>query len=233
MIQFQNITKKFGADVTALSEVNFHIDPGSFVFLVGSTGSGKTTIFRLLIRDLLPTEGSIILGDWDLVKLPKGKIPHLRRRVGVIFQDLKLLMDRTVLENVTLPLEFSGIHAPEAARRAIEALADVGLAEKRDKFPLQLSGGERQRVATARALVFNPEILLADEPTGNLDIQTSFQILELLEKINKKGTTVFMATHNETIIDRANERVIFLERGKILQDRKPREKKGEKSTDAS
>lgn len=225
MIHFQNVSKKFGIEDTALENVNFLIDQGHFVFLVGATGSGKTTIFRLIIRDLIPTEGTVLLGDWDLVKLPKKKIPTLRRRVGVIFQDLKLLVDRTVIENVMLPLEFSGSSEAEARTKAEEALANVGLADKKDHFPLQLSGGERQRVAIARALVFNPEVLLADEPTGNLDLQTSLQILDLLESINKSGTTIFMATHNEELIKKTNKRVILLEKGKIIEDRRVKESK--------
>lgn len=230
MIVFQNVTKTYGDDVSALDQVSFSIDKGNFVFLVGSTGSGKTTIFRLLIRDLLPTQGNIVLGEWDLIKLPKGKITDLRRRVGYIFQDLKLLMDRTVIENVMLPLNFSGVNNDEARKRATEALMDVGLSDKQDKFPLQLSGGERQRVAVARALVFNPEVILADEPTGNLDLQTSFQILDLLESINKKGTTIFMATHNDKIIEKTKNRVIFLEKGKIIQDKKTTASEGKASS---
>lgn len=219
MIEFKDVSKKYGQNSAVLDKVNFLINKGSFVYLVGPTGSGKTTIFRLIIRDLFPSEGIITLGEWDLMKLPKRKIPHLRRKVGVVFQDLKLLVDRTVLENVMLPLEFSGISEKEAKKRAEEILIDVNLTDKRDQFPLQLSGGERQRVAIARALVFNPEIILADEPTGNLDAQTSLQIVDLLESINKKGTTVFMATHNEKIVESSGQRVIILEQGKIINDK--------------
>lgn len=219
MIEFKDVSKKYGQNSTVLDKINFLINKGSFVYLVGPTGSGKTTIFRLIIRDLFPSEGIITLGEWDLMKLPKGKIPHLRRKVGVVFQDLKLLLDRTVVENVMLPLEFSGVSEKEARKRAEEILIDVGLTDKKNQFPLQLSGGERQRVAIARALVFNPDIILADEPTGNLDTQTSFQIVDLLESINKKGTTIFMATHNEKIIDASSQRVIILDQGKIVSDK--------------
>ena len=225
MILFQEVSKKYGNDYGALEGVSFTIPQGEFAYLIGPTGSGKTTIFRLIIRDLIPTDGSIMLGEWDIVKLPKKKVPTLRRKVGDIFQDLKLLFDRTVGENVMLPLLFSGISEKEAQVSAKEALAEVGLLESFDKFPVQLSGGERQRVAIARALVFRPEILLADEPTGNLDIKTSQQIVDLLKAINKKGTTIFMATHNETLIG-SSDRVIKLEHGKLMEDKN---KKHEKS----
>lgn len=218
MIFFNDVSKKFGNEDEALESVSFSIAQGEFAYLIGATGSGKTTIFRLIIRDLVPSQGSIMLGEWDILKLPKKKIPTLRRKVGVIFQDLKLLFDRTVGENVMLPLLFSGVSEVEAATRAQEALAEVGLGQSTEKFPLQLSGGERQRVAIARALVFQPEILLADEPTGNLDTKTSLQIIELLKNINKKGTTIFMATHNENLIE-ASDRVIELKNGKIIQDK--------------
>lgn len=224
MILFQEVSKKYGNDYGALEGVSFTIPQGEFAYLIGPTGSGKTTIFRLIIRDLIPTDGSIMLGEWDIVKLPKKKVPTLRRKVGVIFQDLKLLFDRTVGENVMLPLLFSGISEKEAQVSAKEALAEVGLLESFDKFPVQLSGGERQRVAIARALVFRPEILLADEPTGNLDIKTSQQIVDLLKAINKKGTTIFMATHNETLIG-SSDRVIKLEHGKLMEDKNKKHEK--------
>ncbi|MFI5265178.1 MAG: cell division ATP-binding protein FtsE [Candidatus Levyibacteriota bacterium] len=233
MILFQEVSKKYGNDYSALEGVTFTIPQGEFAFLIGPTGSGKTTIFRLIIRDLLPTGGNIMLGEWDIIKLPKKNIPTLRRKVGVIFQDLKLLFDRTVAENVMLPLLFSGVSEEEAKKRAEEALLEVDLGDNFDKFPMQLSGGERQRVAIARALVFKPEILLADEPTGNLDIKTSQQIVQLLKSINKKGTTIFMATHNESIIE-PGDRVIVLEGGKLKEDRKSKkeEKEGSHKTHA-
>lgn len=224
MILFHNVSKLYGREYGALESVTFTIPQGEFAYLIGPTGSGKTTIFRLIIRDLMPTDGTIMLGEWDIVKLPKKKVPVLRRKVGVIFQDLKLLFDRTVAENVMLPLQFSGVKDEEARQRANEALSEVGLSESVDKFPIQLSGGERQRVAIARALVFRPEILLADEPTGNLDIKTSQQIVDLLKAINKKGTTIFMATHNEGLIG-GSDRVIKLEHGKLIEDKNKKHEK--------
>lgn len=222
MIVFTDVTKKYN-DSTALDAVSFTIPQGELAYLMGPTGSGKTTIFRLIIRDLLPTSGSIMLGEWDILNLPKKQIPTLRRKVGVIFQDLKLLMDRTVAENVMLPLFFSGVSEEEARKKAEEALLEVDLADSINKFPVQLSGGERQRVAIARALVFKPEILLADEPTGNLDAKTSDQIVNLLKSINKKGTTIFMATHNEKLIQ-PEDRVITLENGKLKEDKHSKKK---------
>ncbi len=219
MIHFQDVSKQYYSDL-ALDGLSFTIEKGDFVFLVGPTGSGKTTIFRMIIRDLTPTSGKIAIGDIDLKKLPTGKIRQLRRNVGVIFQDLKLLHDRTVGENVMLPLQFSGVNEKDANVRASEVLESVGLKEAFEKFPQQLSGGERQRVAIARALVFDPEVILADEPTGNLDIDTSMQILDLLDSINRKGTTIFMATHNDRIIDATKKRVLVIEKGKLKEDRK-------------
>ena len=227
MIVFQNVTKKYGTADPVLAGINFIIDKGNFAYLVGPTGSGKTTIFRLIIRDVIPSEGSIAVGDFEVDKIAKPKVPHLRRRVGVVFQDLKLLADRTVAENVMLPLDFAGMSEIEARRRAEEIINEVGLGDKKDNFPAQLSGGESQRVAIARALVFNPDLILADEPTGNLDTKTSFQILDLLKGINKKGTTVFMATHNDKLIGQ-EDRVIVLESGRIVEDRKPAQKSSTK-----
>ena len=218
MIKLDKVSKKFGTGTFGLSEVSLDIEKGEFVFLVGSTGAGKTTIFRLLIRDILPTEGSVVVNDWDVVKLPKNKISSLRKKVGFVFQDLKLLLDRTVFENVVLPLEVAGVKVEDATRTVEEILAQVGLLEHKDKFPVQLSGGELQRTAIARALVLSPEILLADEPTGNLDAATSWEIVKLLSDINKKGTTVVMATHNTDIVKSLGKRVIHIEKGKIIKD---------------
>ncbi len=220
MIKLDKVTKVYATGTFGISDITLTVEKGEFVFIVGQTGSGKTTIFRLLIREMLPTEGSITIGDLDIVKLPGKKIPHLRKKVGVVFQDLKLLLDRTILENVTLPLEVIGVKAPEAKKIAEDILSQVGILEHKDKFPIQLSGGERQRAAIARALVLSPEVLLADEPTGNLDPQTSKGILKLLSDINAKGTTIIMATHNVEVVNTLAKRVITLHKGKILRDEK-------------
>lgn len=225
MIEFRNVTKKFGNDAPVLDDVSFTLDQGSFVYLVGTTGSGKTTIFRLIIRAMTPTDGEITIGDWDITNLPKKNLPDLRRRVGVIFQDYKLLSDRTVFENVLLPLQIAGYNSAESQARAEEVLTEVGLAGKFDKFPQQLSGGESQRVAIARALVFDPEIIIADEPTGNLDQETSRQIISLLENINEsKNATMFVATHNEKIIDESEARVLHVQNGKVEEKRAGKKK---------
>ncbi len=218
MIKLDNVSKKFGTGVFGLSDITLSVDSGEFVFLVGPTGSGKTTVFRLLIREVLPTQGSILVNDWDVVRLPKSKIPHLRKKVGVVFQDLKLLLDRTIAENISLPLEVSGVNPSEAKKRVEEVLTQVGLFSHKDKFPIQLSGGELQRAAIARALVLSPEIILADEPTGNLDAATSWEIVKLLSDINEKGTTVIMATHNADIVKSLSKRVIELEKGHLVSD---------------
>ncbi len=224
MINLDNVSKKFGTGQFALSDISFEVDKGEFVFLAGSTGSGKTTIFRLLIREMLPSKGTVVVNSWDLTKLPQSKVPELRKKIGVIFQDLKLLADRTVFENIALPLELVGISQKEAKRRTEEVLEKVGITEHKDKFPIQLSGGERQRAAIARALILDPEILLADEPTGDLDEDTSWEIVKLLTAINDTGTTIIMATHNKDIIKKLNKRVIELEKGELLDD-KHKEKK--------
>lgn len=220
MIKLDKVSKKFGLGNTGLDEITLEIEKGEFVFLVGATGSGKTTLFRILIRDLLPTKGSVIVGDYDIIKLPHRKIPKLRKKIGVVFQDLKLLSDRTIFENIILPLEVTGTKQKEAKNRVEEIMGQLGIETHRNKFPIQLSGGEMQRTAIARALVFAPDILLADEPTGDLDPKTSRDILKLLLDINKKGTTVIMATHNIELVDSLEKRVVALEKGKLIRDQK-------------
>ncbi len=224
MIKLDKVSKKFGTGTLALSSIDLTIENGEFVFLVGPSGSGKTTIFRLITRELLPTEGTIIVNDWDVAKLPKHKIPHLRKRIGVVFQDLKLLLDRTIFENIALPMEIAGINILEAKNRIEEVLEQVGIAEHKDKFPIQLSGGELQRVAIARALALSPDIILADEPTGNLDTNTSWEIVKLLSLINQKGTTVIMATHNAEFINSLAKRVVSLDKGRLIGDEKKKKK---------
>lgn len=220
MIKLQNITKTFGTGINALEDITFHVDKGEFVFVVGPSGSGKTTLFRLLTREMTPTTGSIHIGEWDIVNLAKKHVPSLRKSIGVIFQDLKLLRDRTIFENILLPLEVVRSDEEKARKKIEEILEQVGIADQKDKFPIQLSGGELQRAAIARALAFSPEIILADEPTGNLDNATSWEIVKLLQDINKNGTTVIMATHNNEIINSLAKRVIVLEKGRLVDDQK-------------
>lgn len=231
MINVENVSKVYGTGSTALADITLRIEPGEFVFLVGPSGSGKSTLLRMLIREVLPSSGSIQVNDIDVVKLSSGKVPYLRRKIGVVFQDLKLLVDRTIFENIVLPLEMSNVSKDEAHSRVMKILEQVGIAEHKDKFPIQLSGGEMQRAAIARALVFNPEILLADEPTGNLDNATSWEIIKLLQDINKSGTTIVMATHNTDVVNSLLKRVIALEKGKITKDTKEKGKKETKESD--
>jgi len=219
MIKFENVTKKFG-NVVALENVSFKVEPGEFVFLIGPSGAGKTTILKLILREFLPTEGMVEIAGMDLTRLPKAKIPHLRRMVGTVFQDLKLLPDRTVFENVALALKILGKKEEEISEEIKEILDLVGLSERADFFPAQLAGGELQRVCIARAVIGKPEIIIADEPTGNLDIGTAKQIVNLLKKINEMGKTVIMATHNFEIVNSFPQRVIELDKGKLISDKK-------------
>jgi cell division transport system ATP-binding protein len=220
MIQLVDVTKTFGTGASALENVTLGIDHGEFVFLVGSSGSGKTTLLRLLMRDMMPTKGIISVNNVDIVNLPSNKIPLLRKQIGVVFQDLKMLMDRTIFENILLPLEMSGASDHEARKKVEDILLQVGIEEHAHKFPIQLSGGELQRAAIARALVFSPKILLADEPTGNLDNTTAWEIIKLLQDINKMGTTVIMATHNMDVVTSLGKRTVTLEKGRLTGDTK-------------
>lgn len=217
IIKFERVTKKFG-EIVALKEVTFAVREGEFVFITGPSGAGKTTINKLILREFLPTSGSIIIDEADLVKLPSGRLCQLRRKIGMVFQDFKLLSDRTVFENVALPLEVTKRGGKEIREEVGEILDLVGLADRIDLFPAQLAGGELQRVCLARAIVASPKIVLADEPTGNLDPATSWQIMKLLKKINKLGTTVIMSTHNVDIVNSLRERVIKLEKGKVVKN---------------
>lgn len=218
MIRFDNVTKTFAGHISALSEITVEIKDGEFVFLIGPSGAGKTTFLRLIIRDMLPTSGKIQVDEWDVSKLSASDVYLLRRRVGTVFQDFKLLTDRTVFENVALGLEILGKAESETHRRVMDILGLVGLADKRNHFPVQLSAGEMQRTGIARAIVGGPGILLADEPTGNLDPKTSWDILDILGEIQKIGTTVVMATHNANIVNDLRKRTITLERGRVVRD---------------
>lgn len=220
MIKFDKVIKKFDSKTTALDAIDLEIGDKEFVFLTGATGAGKTTFFRLLLRDILPTTGTVIVDEWDITKLPSHKIPALRKKIGVIFQDLKLLMDRTIFENIALPLEISGKSHSAVKKRVDELILMVGLDGLGKRFPRELSGGEMQRAAIARAISVEPSILLADEPTGNLDIGTSWGIMKLLSDINEKGTTIIMATHNVDIVTSLKKRTITLNKGKIVKDEK-------------
>lgn len=232
MIRLENVTKTFGTGTSAVVDLTLSIEKGEFVFIVGPSGSGKTTFLRLLTRDMVPSKGSIFLGDLDITNLPNSKIPHLRKRIGVVFQDLKMLMDRTIFENIMLPLEMSNVDSGVAKQQVEQILGQVGILEHKEKFPVQLSGGELQRAAIARALVFSPEILLADEPTGNLDTTTSWEIVKLLQDINALGTTVIMATHNTEVVNNLLKRVITLNKGVLEKDEKPKGHHAQKGASA-
>lgn len=220
MVTFDNVSKKFSNHGVILSEINFNIDRGEFVFLVGPSGAGKTSLLRLLTRELAPTAGRVMVDDIDIGKLPTSKIPYLRRKITMIFQDFKVLVDRTALENVSVALEISGKKDTEILKAVHEVLDIVGLASKAHFFPSQLSAGELQRLSIARAIVGQPAILLADEPTGNLDPKTGWDILKILTKINDTKTTIIMATHNMDIVNTMKKRVIALDHGKIVRDEK-------------
>ncbi len=219
MIEFVNVTKQFeDAGNIALENASFKIENGEFVFLVGSSGAGKTTITKLLMRETNVTEGEVYLDGIDVTKLPDKEIPYLRRKMGVVFQDFRLLEDRTVYENVEFAMRVVGASKHEIRRRVPEVLNSVGLNYKAKMFPRQLSGGEQQRVALARALVNHPVILIADEPTGNLNPKTAMEIMEIFEEINRMGTTIIMATHAKDIVDIMKKRVIEVCDGKIVRD---------------
>ncbi|MDO8463479.1 MAG: cell division ATP-binding protein FtsE [bacterium] len=220
MIQFTGITKQYPPDTKALDGVDFHIAPGEFVSIVGQSGTGKTTLVRLLIAEERPSKGSIVIGGWDISAIPHGDIPVLRRQIGTVFQDFKLLRHKTVSENVAFALEVCGAPTKRIRDVVPNVLDIVGLDGKGERFPWQLSGGEQQRVAVARALVHGPKILVADEPTGNLDSIHTREIADLLEKINSFGTTVLLVTHNRDVVNMLRRRVITLDNGRIVADKK-------------
>ena len=220
MIRFENLTKKYGAQTVALDNISLEIKQGEFVFIVGPSGAGKSTLLRILTREIYPTLGKAMVGNIDITKLKNGEIPNLRRKVGMVFQDFKLLDDRTVFEQVALTLEVLGRSDEEIAKSVEHILKLVEIWDKRNLFPRQLSGGEAQRTAIARAVIGKPDVLLADEPTGDLDPKTAWGVIQLLNEINSWGTTILMATHNQEIVNTLKKRVIALKDGKVIKDSK-------------
>lgn len=220
MIVFENVSKTYETGTPALNGINLKIEKGEFVFIVGNSGSGKSTLIKLLLKELEPTEGKIYVNNKQLNRMRRGQVPKYRRSLGVVFQDFRLLKDRNVYENIAFAQRVIGTPGRVIRRQVPMMLSLVGLAEKYKSFPKQLSGGEQQRVALARALVNNPDILLADEPTGNLDPKNSWEIMRLLEEINKRGTTVLVVTHNQEIVDAMKKRVITMHKGNITGDEK-------------
>ncbi len=218
MITLQHVTKVYRNSVTALEDVNVEIEKGEFVFIVGASGSGKSTMIRLLLKEEQPTKGAIYVAGKNLDKLTPWKVPYLRRNIGTVFQDFKLLSDKTVFQNVAFALEVIGRQKHIIDARVPEILELVGLGDKLNSYPNELSGGEQQRVSIARAVVNRPLVLLADEPTGNLDPQTSVDIMRLLDKVNRIGTTIVMATHDQAIVDAMRRRVVELDDGRIVRD---------------
>ena len=218
MIRLENVTKTYSQDVVALRDASFDVPKGEFVFLVGPSGSGKSTLLRLLNRQDRPEKGSVWVAGRNIIDMPSGRVPQLRRNIGNVFQDFKLLLNKTVFENVAFALEVIG-RPKHVVKSQVPAILElVGLAKKLERYPHELSGGEQQRVSIARAFVNRPLILLADEPTGNLDPATSVGIMRLLDRINRTGTTVVMATHDRGIVDTMRRRVIELDRGVIVRD---------------
>jgi cell division transport system ATP-binding protein len=218
MISFENVTKDYKGGTVAIRDMSVEIDKGEFVFFVGSSGSGKTTFIRLLLREEIPTHGRILVAGRDIANLSQWRIPYLRRNIGCVFQDFRLLPNKNVFENVAFALEVIGRPKHVVAAQVPQVLDLVGLSKKRESLPSELSGGEQQRVAVARAFVNRPLILLADEPTGNLDPATSQGIMRLLERINKTGTTVVIATHDAGIVDQMRRRVVELDHGTLVRD---------------
>lgn len=218
LIQLKNVTKVYKTGVTALYDLSLNIEKGDFVFIIGSTGCGKSTVIKMIYREERPTKGEIILGGKDISKVWNSKVYKIRRKMGVVFQDYKLLEKSTVYENVAFALEVFGLPKQEIHNKAIKALELVGLKNKVKSFPNQLSGGEQQRVAIARAIVNEPKLLICDEPTGNLDPDTSMEIMKVLEAINELGTTIIMVTHDREIVNKMKKRTILLEAGRILKD---------------
>lgn len=220
MIVLKNVSKRYKSDVMALSNINLRIDKGEFVFLVGPSGAGKSTLVKMLLKEIEPTQGRIMIDSKNITNIHRRKVPYLRRKIGVVFQDFRLLPNNTVYENVAFAMEIVEATPKEIRRNVPTILSLVGLSSKAKSYPEQLSGGEQQRVSIARAIINNPPILIADEPTGNLDPETSWEIMRLLRQINRRGTTIVMATHAKEIVDMMQQRVIALEKGQVIRDEK-------------
>ncbi|EKD47133.1 MAG: hypothetical protein ACD_66C00207G0002 [uncultured bacterium] len=218
MIRFSNVSKHYPPNTCALEHVNLHIKPGEFVSIVGQSGSGKTTLAKLLFAEERATKGKIVVGDWDISSIHTSDIPVLRRQIGIVFQDFKLLSRKTVFENVSFALEVAGEERKRIRDIVPQVLKIVGLSDKHHRYPRQLSGGEQQRVSIARALVHRPKILVADEPTGNLDTIHAHEIIQLLKKINEYGTTVVLVTHDRDIVNALKKRVVTIADGRIVSD---------------
>ena len=218
LIRLTNVKKTYKTGVTAIQDLNLTISKGEFVFIIGSTGCGKSTLIKMLYREEKPTAGQIIVGGIDVGKLRNGKVYKIRRKIGVVFQDFKLLPKSTVYENVAFALEMFGLPKDEIHSKVLKALELVGLKHKVKNYPAQLSGGEQQRVAIARAIVNGPKLLICDEPTGNLDKNTGMEIMRVLDEINKLGTTIIMATHDINIVEQMKKRVIVLDSGRVVKD---------------
>lgn len=220
MIEFKNVSKKYGTGTLAVDNANFTIEKGEFAFLIGNSGCGKSTIIKMMLKEEEPSAGNIFINGRDITKIKPSKVPYLRRSMGIVFQDFRLLPDKTVYENVAFAMYVVRASQKHIRRQVPMVLSLVGLSQKAKMYPNELSGGEQQRVALARAIVNNPSMLIADEPTGNLDPNTAWDIMELLNDINLRGTTVVVATHAKDIVDKMNRRVICIEHGNIVRDEK-------------
>ena len=218
MLEFIEVNKVYKNDVCALKDLSFKVEDGEFVFLIGASGAGKTSIIKMLLREIKPTSGEIIVDNVNIVKLRNRKIPQLRKTMGVVFQDFRLLEGKTVFDNIKYPLQILGVSKRVINKRVTEILELVGLSDRADSFPNQLSGGEQQRVCIARALINRPKYLIADEPTGNLDPNTSEDIMKLLLDVNAKGTTVIVSTHDKDIVNKLKKRVISMDHGAMIND---------------